>query len=62
MRVEEIKNRVAYKAISALKGIDDKLREYSEPIGGISDEQRQIVIDSLEREKEVWKFILNSAS
>jgi len=62
MNTKEIKERVAYKAISSLKGIDNKIREYEEPIGGITDEQRDIVISSLLRDKEVWKFILNSAS
>jgi len=62
MGINEIKERVAYKAISALKGIDNKIREYEEPIEGITDEQRDIVISSLLRDKEVWNFILNSAS
>jgi len=62
LTTKEIRDKVAYKAISALKGIDNKLNEYAEPMPNVTDEQRQIVIEHLEREREVWTFILNSAS
>ena len=62
MNTKETRERVAYKAISALKGIDRQITEYEEPMPNVSDEQREIAIEHLLREKEVWKFILNSAS
>ena len=62
MNTEETRERVAYKAISALKGIDRQIAEYEEPMPNVSDEQRDSVIAHLLREKEVWTFILNSAS
>ena len=62
MTSKETRDRVVYKAISALKGIDNKLNDYAEPMPNVTNDQRQIVIEHLEREREVWKFILNSAN
>ena len=62
MSSEELRERVANKALAKLVQIDRDIRVYEEPMGNVSDEQREGVIEHLLREKEVWKFILNSAS
>lgn len=65
MTTEELKERVANKALGKLYGLSIKEKELNALLDDghfkLDSEQIQGLIDYNLREQEVWKFILNSA-